>query len=370
MPWIERLPTGHYRACWRDATGRARSTTRDPVDGKRFTREAHAKRVAGEQEQRARRGDTSTTGRALTWGKWCPIWLETRAVEPSTKAGDALRVEKYLKPYWSGQRLNRITRSDVQTWVHTLARTDLSAGSIEKVVRLFSASMTAAVLSDRVPVTANPCSGVKLPRVAPGHERFLTRDQVDRIAYFLNEPYRTAVLLAAWTGLRWGELAGLHWQRVDLDGRLIDVVETWDREADRVKTYPKGHYRRAVPIGDQLLPVLTAAREHAPQARDCGLPHARGGAKCRSGLVVPSTRGLPLNGQNFGRRQFADACTLAEVGDVRLHDLRHTFASWLVQNDVPLDEVQRILGHASIITTQRYAHRGASQNERVLRALS
>lgn len=368
MSWAERLPSGHWRACWRDQANRPHSTVFDPDTGEKMRREEHARRVAGKLEDDARKGRGRNVGQFPTWGDWRPLWLEDRRVEPSTAAGDARRIEKYLEPKWGAWRLNRIKRADVQAWVNELAATDLAAGTIEKIVRLFSASLTAALESERVALAANPCSKVKMPRVAPGHERFLTREEVDRVVYHLDPPYDTAVLVAVWTGLRWGELAGLHWQRVDLDTRVLDVVETWDREAKRVKTYPKGHNRRGIPIGDRLLSVLTEARPDAPSG-SCGLDHAKGGAKCRSGLVVPAARGGALNGQNFGRRQWALACDLAGVSGARLHDLRHTFASWLVQDGVPLQEVQRLLGHASITTTQRYAHLGVSQQERVLAAL-
>lgn len=368
MAWPEQLPSGYWRACWRDQAGTNRSTVYDPDTGEKMRRKEHAKRVAGKMEDEARKGRGRNVGQFPSWTDWRPLWLEVRRVEPSTAAGDTLRIDKYLEPKWGGWRLNRIRPSDVQAWVNDLAATDLAAGSIEKIVRLFSASLTAAVESERVALATNPCSRVKMPRIAPGHERFLTRDEIDRIVYHLDEPYRTAVLIAVWTGLRWGELAGLHWQRID--GRVLDVVETWDREAQRVKTYPKGHNRRGVPIGDRLLPVLEAAREWDTAAgRSCGLEHAKGGAKCRSSLVVPAPRGGAINGQNFGRRQWSLACDLAGVSGARLHDLRHTFASWLVQDGVPLQEVQRLLGHVSINTTQRYSHLGVSQQERVLAAL-
>lgn len=371
MPWAELLPNGNWRACWRDELGRKRSATRDPRFGTVLTSQAKALRAAGEQEAQARRGERGTSGRAPTWGDWCPTWLGLRRVEPSTAASDTLRIDRYLTPQWAARRVNRITRSEVQAWVNQLAAGDLAPGSIEKVYRLFSSSMTAAVRSEQVPVNVNPCAGVKLPRVAPGHERFLTRDEVDRVAGFLNEPYRTAVLLAAATGMRWGELAGLHWQRVNLAAGLVDIVETWDPTAGRVKAYPKGHNRRAVPIVGWLADALHAAQDRAgPPAASCGLEHARGGAKCRSGLVITGPHGAPMNGKNFGRRQFAEACALAGVDRVRLHDLRHTFASWLVQDGVTLQEVQRLLGHASITTTQRYAHLGVSQQDKVISALS
>jgi integrase len=230
MAWAERLPNGYWRACWRDTLGKARSTTRDPNTNAQL-KEAQAKRLAGDMETAARRGEKTGLGASPTWGNWCPMWLESRVVEPSTAEVDLLRIDRYLMPQWGPRRLNRITRSEVQAWVMQLSRGHLAPGSVEKVVRLFSASMTAAVRDERVPVIANPCSGVDLPRVAPGHERFLTRGEVEAIAHQLGEPYRLAVLLAAGTGLRWGELAGLHWQRVDLGECMIDVVETWDPTA-------------------------------------------------------------------------------------------------------------------------------------------
>lgn len=362
MGWAEELPNGKWRAVWRDELGRKRSRAG-------FAKKAAALRVAGENEAKNRRGERTADGLAPTWGDWCPTWLAARVVEPSTAAVDQLRIDRYLIPQWSARRVNRITRSEVQAWVKQLASGHLAPGSVEKVFRLFSASMTAAVRDERVPVAVNPCTGVELPRVAPGHERFLTRGEVKAIAEGMNEPYRTAVLLAAGTGLRWGELAGLHWQRVDLGERMVDVVETWDPTAGRVKAYPKGHNRRGVPIVGWLAGALGDAHDRAQHVGTCGLEHARGGARCRSGLVIVGERGGPLNGKNFGRRQWAEACDMAGVGEVRLHDLRHTFASWLVQDGVPLQEVQRLLGHASIVTTQRYSHLGSSQHDRVLSAL-
>jgi integrase len=229
--------------------------------------------------------------------------------------------------------------------------------------------MTAAVRDETVPVVANPCTGVKLPPVTPGHERFLTRGEVDAIVEHLNAPYRMAVLLAAGTGMRWGELAGLHWQRVNLATGLVDIVETWDPTAGQIKAYPKGKLRRAVPAPQWLIRALDQQWDQSGTAERCGQRHATGSVRCRSGLVVQGPNGAPLNGKNFGRRQWADACSDAGIDPPRLHDLRHSYASWLVQGGVQLQEVQRLLGHASSRTTERYAHLGTTQHDRVLSVL-
>lgn len=361
MPWTEQLPGGTWRACWRDVTGRKRSKSG-------FTRKAAAKRYAGEQESKTRRGDPMSDGRSPRWGDWCDAWFPARAIEPSTRHNDGIQVECYLRPKWGQQRLNRISRTAVQTWVNELAR-ELSPASVERIYRIFSASMTAALHDETVPLGLNPCVGIKRPPIAPGHERYLTRGEVDAIAEQLNGAYRLSVLLAAGTGMRPGEWSGLHWQRVDLGAGLIDIIDTWDPRAGQVKPYPKGRRRRAVPIPTWLAPVLGEAADRRRVRSDCGLTHRPGAAGCRSGLVVEAPKGGALDSRNFGRRQWLEACLAAGIDPPTLKDLRHTYASWLVQAGVPLQEVQRLLGHVSILTSQRYAHLGQSQNERVLVAL-
>lgn len=65
---------------------------------------------------------------------------------------------------------------------------------------------------------------------------------------------------------------------------------------------------------------------------------------------------LVFGGLQDVKRSFAHACQLAQITNFRFHDLRHTFASWLVQAGVPLTEVRDLIGHASIEMTERYAH--------------
>lgn len=374
MAWSEQLPNGTWRGFWYDADGRKRSKSG-------FATEKKAHDHATWVEQQIKRGEKVDSGRCPTWGQWCRTWQARRVVEPSTAQQDAIRIDRYLTPYWGGQRLNKIRRGDVQAWVNQLAVTPrygrdaddpqpLSPSTVTRIFHLFSASMKAAALDETVPILASPCVGVKLPRSAPGHERFLTRTEFDLIADNLNQPYRVMAQILVGTGMRFGELAGLHWQRIDLTHGLIDIVETWDPAARRIKSYPKGHGRRSVPIPAWLRPGIESLLDQLEDSSvPCGLPHAAG-ARCRSSLVLTAPAGGPLDAHNIGKRYWAPAVAQAGIDACRLHDLRHTYASWLVQDGVSLQEVQRLLGHASITTTQRYAHLGATQHERVLAALN
>jgi integrase len=377
MAWKERLPSGKYRGCWRDAHGKPRSKGG-------FTRKEDALRFANEQEAKARRGDPgAAAGRSPKWSEWRDVWLAARMVETSTARRDGPMIDRYLTPQWGEHRINRITRSEVQAWIKILMSTEvrtrraeveppalsrktLSPATIDRIYRLFSGSMRAAQIEGLI--QASPCLKIALPKIAPGHERFLTRAEFDAIADALNEPYRTAVVLLAGTGMRFGELAGLHWQRVDLNEGLIHIVETWDGEDRVIKPYPKDEDQRTVPIPDWVRLYLerAATGSYSPT---CGHRHTSG-ARCRSDLVVRGPKGAPLDSGNLGSGEWAAACEFAGVGHVRLHDLRHTYASWLVQNGVSLQEVQRLLGHSSITTTQRYAHLGKTQHARVLAALN
>jgi integrase len=365
MAWAEKLPNGNWRGFWRDASGTRRSRTQDN-SGRKFTHEAAANRYANEQEAKARRGERSPDGRGLTWGEWCPRWLELRRVEPSTKRADAGRIEHHLMPRWGKVRLSRIEIDDIQAWVNDLdADPELSPSTVRRIHYLMSASMKAAVRSKHV--TVNPCHDVSLPTPPPVKHRYLTWDEFFTAAYFMRPPYWQAATLLVGTGMRFGELAGLHWDAVDLDTRMITVRETWDASAKRIKPYPKGKHSRSVPIPAFAVDALLTRLPERPTEK-CGLIHAKGSV-CGSPLVLVSPTGLPLSYSTMAEQHWQPALKLAGIGHARNHDLRHTYAAWLRQNGVDLEGVQKLLGHGSIITTQIYSDLGDTHHGKVLEAL-
>lgn len=363
MAWSEELPNGFYRGVWRDMAGAKRSATRDKT-GRPFTQAAKAKNFAIGQEQTVRDDGPQNDGKGLMWGQWCERWLELRRVEPSTEKADAGRIEHHLRPMWADVRLAKITRTAIQAWVNTLAdREDLSASTVRRIYYLLSASMKAAVKAGQLAV--NPCQLVDLPSQAPAKEHYLTKAEFALIHSKMDPPYSDAAMILAYTGLRFGELAGLHWSRVDLEQKTLLVVETWDKVSGRIKAYPKSKKPRTVPLGDAVLEVLV---RRASGVGTCGHPHAKGSI-CSSGLVLATVNGLPLDYSTMREQHFMPALDRAGVGHTRLHDLRHTYASWLAQDGVPLQVIGKMLGHGSVTVTERYSHIGAEQHARVLTAL-
>ena len=169
--------------------------------------------------------------------------------------------------------------------------------------------------------------------------RFLSAArQVDPSLYAL---YAAAV----YTGMRAGELAGLLWQRVNLDRRLITVAASYDGPT-------KGGYVRHVPIVDALLPILKAWRVECPTPSDYVFPSSRGTMLRPSARVFQERLHQVLDHAGFER---------VKVGGQSLrylvfHSLRHTFASHWVMNGGDLFKLQRIGGWRSQAMVQRYAH--------------
>jgi integrase len=145
---------------------------------------------------------------------------------------------------------------------------------------------------------------------------------------------------------------GLQIKRVNLERRLVTVAEVWDDEVRRLAPYPKGKKIRNVPIPPDLIPYLEVTI----------------GTR-RAGFVFQNESGHVLDYANWRKRYWLPAVEMTNIGPVRIHDLRHTYASWLVQQGASLQEIGRLLGHKSPQTTAIYAHLEDSIPESVIAAL-
>lgn len=360
MAWSEKLPSGKYRGVYRDGAGKRRSAGT-------FTHKAKAEREAAAKEKEARSllwRDPEAYKRP--WGEWADEWQTARQVEATTAKADGVRRRKHLDPRWGSVAIGSITRHDVKAWAVQLRATGISPGTVQRIVHLFSASLNAAV--DAEVIEHNPASRIRLPKGAQEQERFLTHDEYAAVRAQLDtarDQLVTDVLVNA--GLRWGEMAGLHWSRIDLARGVLMVVETFEEADGMIKPYPKGKKGRTVPLTDDLRAALATHLASTERGKSCGVRHSTG--ICRSGLVFTTATGRPLRNSNWSagwRRAVEDA----DVGHVRIHDLRHTYASWLLQSGIPLAEVGRLMGHVSTQTTAKYAHLADSPSEAIRLALA
>lgn len=362
MAWAEKLPSGKYRGVYRDTYGKRRSAGVYP-------HKAKALRAAGVKEEDVR---TSLTKNAdahkQTWGEWEPTWWASRSVGEGTLKRDASRRDRYLKPKWADVPLGQITRHDVKIWVADLRRgkhsdKPLSNATVARIIHLFSASMVAAV--DAEIVRANPAARLKLPPAPATKDRFLDRDTEfgPIMANLPTTDDQLVMMTLVYTGLRFGELSALKWSQVNLADGWLRVAASYDDETGLVAPFPKSKKPRVVPMVPGLVEQLRLKKAtERPRPSD---------------LVFTSGQGKTLRRSNWDN-VFRGALEATNIGTkehpvqpepATLHDLRHTYCSWLAQAGVPLVEIGRLAGHASTATTQRYAHLAPTDTSRVFAAL-
>lgn len=334
MPYVEQLPSGRYRALYRSPDGRKRQV-KGTFAGKR---EAQRAAIAAEGAAQARDWKSPEAAKR-TWGEWCDEWWPTRGVEESTARRQLTQRIKHIDDRWRDVPLAEITREDLRAWaVSTMREKHLSKASVQKLTLMMSASFTAAI--DKGILTANPAARLRLSAAKINNNRYLTGEEAVRLLNSFKRPLDVAIvatLLGA--GLRWGEAAGLQISRVDLRRKQLLVSEVWDSTARRLKAYPKDAHWRPVPIPDWTLAEMK------------GCIGAR-----RSGYVFESERGAVVDYSNWRQKRWLPAIALAGLAPLRIHDLRHTYASMLIQSGMSLAEVGQLLGHADPSTTQIYAH--------------
>jgi integrase len=332
MASVDKVATG-YRVRWRTPDGKSRSKTlKRRVDADRFlTSVEHSKDVGTYLEPSRSK---------VTAGAWTRQWLAGQThLKPSTRARYGSIVDAHILPRWDGTPISHVTHADVQTWISGI---DLAPASVRYIHRVFSLIMELAVRDKRIP--SNPATGVRLPQAANPDKRFLTPEQVHHLADAaaqypipeVGEQYRVLILVLAFCGLRWGEMAALRVKRVDLMRRRLTVAESVVQVGSRlVWGTPKSDAARSVPIPRSLVPMLTEVVA----------------GKGADDLVFTTWRGKPLRNLNFRRDVFDRAAQDANLGKLTPHELRHTAASLAVSAGANVKAVQRMLGHASAAMT-------------------
>ena len=208
-----------------------------------------------------------------------------------------------------------------------------------------------------------------VPVAAPKYKinRGLTVQQA-KVTLQAASEHRLAALyvLALYLGLRRGELFGLRWQDVDLDGAKLEVVQTLQRVSGALCAVPPKteDSARTIPLPP---PCVRALREHQQrQTAEC--EHAWPDSEDH-GLVFPSRRGTPMEPDNL-RRSWTQIRRAAGLDAVRFHDLRHTCVTLLLDLGVPPHVVREIAGHSDIdVTMTIYAHVSLEEKRRALRKL-
>jgi integrase/recombinase XerD len=254
-------------------------------------------------------------------------FLREASIRPKTQACYATS-DRMCRPTFAGRPIDEIDRRLLGEFVSYRKSSGVSDTTIRRDLAYLSslcASTVAWGWLDTNPVTAFNKRTLKESRP---RTRFLTRSEYDALLSAASDRLRPAIVLAVETGLRKEELFGLTLAAVDLPRREIILNQT------------KSGTPRRVPLSPTA--VTTIRDILAAKDRPRGATH----------LFVRE------DGTRFGdfKKGFNAACGRAKITGLRWHDLRHTFASWFVQQGGDLYHLSRILGHATTQMSSRYGH--------------
>jgi integrase len=260
--------------------------------------------------------------------------------KPSTVRDRRSTLNGHLVPAFGARPIRDITRDEVRKWWRGLHDTRRKGGRLsDRNANKLLAELRAIFnwARDDYRLADNPGDGIRKHReLTSERPNFYSVAEVERLIAHAERRDGLIFRVAAFAGLRRGEVISLRWRHIDFDRSLIHVVENVSAGQDARVKDSEG---RTVPLAPQLAEPLKEWRPDASPVDD---------------LVFPGTlTGRKLDGDALGAR-FRVVRDKAKLRALRFHDLRHTFGSLAVDGGASLVQVQAWMGHADIATTMRY----------------
>jgi len=340
MGWIEKRERDKGTA-WKAATRGPDGATRS----KTFTRQTDAKRWLAAQEHAMASGSwvNPDLGK-VTFGAYAASWAAQQPHRPSTAATVGSRLRTHLLPALGERPLASIRPSDMRSLVGSLSKA-LAPGTVQVVYRLAATIFRAAVEDGHLVKTPCPAR-MALPR-PDGHKvEPMTVEEVHAMAESVDERYGAAVIAGGGLGLRQAELFGLTVDRVDwlrrtvrVDRQLLTLVGSAPAFAP-VKTEASV---RTIPAPTVVLEAFTA--------------HLRAFGEGPDRLIFSTAEGRPVRPEKASMVWRRGAARSGLPGKTGWHDLRHFYASLLIQAGGNVKVLQSRLGHKSaLVTLDTYGH--------------
>lgn len=280
-------------------------------------------------------------------------WLDRRKLTHRSAKDDVGRWNNHLKAHFGNARPTEVDAAGIRRFVEAKLAEGLNSNTVGNCVRLLSTFFSDVVergLAPLNPVRGLPRSTRRLyrPTTDPRTTPFLEKlEDVRRIFLALPEQTGVAFAIGAFAGLRTGEVLGLQWSDVDLKTRRIHVQRQM-QNGEIVGL--KDDESRSVPIVKALAPVLAAWKIKTGGTGSVLLPrmgHGGGRPGAPPAFMRPHTLHAHL-------RAALEACKLPEI--TWYQATRHTFASQWVLNGLTIEKLSKVMGHSSVLVTERYAH--------------
>lgn len=323
-----------WYAYWRDQRGKQRSKAVSP---RKKDAEAYLVEVQKEVNE-----NTYRDIKKIAFSTFAKLWLSDYAaihVKPSTLSVYTYIINSSFSAAFEDMNLSSIDNAIIQRYISERTREGRASATVKKELTLLKTMLGTAV--EWGYLKTNPAAKAKPPKDTRQEMDFLTPNEVKLFLSQLDDEWRPFFMTAVFTGMRLGEIIGLKWSDIDWNSSTIHVQRSvWNGTFLDTKSK---NSNRVIGMTPKLAEELIRHR-----TKQCHID-------CK--LVFCNDEGNVLDAHNIRKRVFYPALEKAGLRRIRIHDLRHTFASLLINQGENLKYVQHQLGHASITTTvDRYGH--------------
>jgi integrase len=299
--------------------------------------------------QRLARGEAVNNAERPTFEEFAWRWFQEYVI-PNNRFSEQ-RIKSYtlkssLIPFFGKLQIAEIKTHHIERYKARKVKEGLANKSIKNHLTVLSKCLTTAYQWLELP--SKPPE-IPWPKCPPPQTDYLSPDECEMLLAHASGVIREMILMALRTGMRQGELKGLQWAAIDWETRLVIVRHSY---CDREKTIgaPKNNRTRSIPLDADVYEILYRKRR-------------------KTGYVFTNTKGQPFNHSSL-TYHLERICKKAGLRRISWHVLRHTFASHLAMRGVPLNAVQALLGHSTILMTMRYAHVAPSTMRAAIELLS
>jgi integrase len=347
------------------------------VGHRRYTKTIHGPKRAAQAELRRLLAEveagTAVDPSNVTVAEYLHGWLDGDCdLSPKTLERYRQLAERQIIPHLGATLLQKLRPAQIHDWHRILLQSGgvggrpLSARTVGHARRVLHRGLERAM---RLELTSrNVANVVPAPRVEAGEPEILTAEQItDVLTKLANHPLHPIVVLALGTGMRRGEICGLAWGCVDVDGATLRVERSLEETEGglRLKSPKTRHGRRTISLPGNVIDVLREHRRRQVELRlQLGL--GRPGA---NDLVFTLFDGSPYPPDKLSR-DWLRITTSRKLPRVMFHALRHSHVSALIAAGLDVVTVSQRIGHASpAITLRVYAHKFSSSDAAAARAI-
>ena len=295
-----------------------------------YHRTAHSSARAASIRPRREKRSSRHEGRISVDAFIASVYLpQARLIKKSWDLDERV-ARQHISPAFGSRAFAEIAHYEVENWLQSLLQKGLKLATVNRILAVFKHICSIAVIHRVMTAEESPCYGVRAFKVHMQRARFLSEDEAQRIKAALerySRPEAIVLLLLLLTGARKSEILKARWEYVDLKQQMLMVPDS------------KSGKPRYIRLSVEAAAIIAA------------IPRTSGSPWLFPGRTPDKPLSDVYRFWNKIRRPLG-------LQDVRVHDFRHTFASWLVNAGHSLYEVQTLLGHDDPRTTMRYSHLG------------